>query len=120
MQDGTQAGGMRLILSCTGVLVDGVTSVTRERGRDRESPCVLPVLSAPRPCVPLVDVLRPRISTRGCPTVQWGCSYVLTWLAEKRLEPCTGANMAVGEAPLALKKHSWRCGMDAADVPLLP
>jgi hypothetical protein len=31
MQDGTQAGGMRLILSCTGVLVVGVTSVARER-----------------------------------------------------------------------------------------
>jgi hypothetical protein len=30
MQDGTQAGGMRLILSCTGVLVVGVTKVARE------------------------------------------------------------------------------------------
>jgi hypothetical protein len=30
MQDGTQAGGMRLKLSCTGVLVVGVTSVARE------------------------------------------------------------------------------------------
>jgi hypothetical protein len=28
-----------------------------------------------------------------------GCSYVLTWLAEKRIEPCTRANMAVGEVP---------------------
>jgi hypothetical protein len=27
---------MRLILSCTGVLVVGVTSVARERGRERE------------------------------------------------------------------------------------
>jgi hypothetical protein len=56
MQDGTQAGGMRLILSCTGVLVVGVTSVARERGRERErereSLCVLPVSSALRPCVP--------------------------------------------------------------------
>jgi hypothetical protein len=31
----------------------------------------------------------PFIDTRRCPAVQWGCSYVLTWLAEKRLEPCT-------------------------------
>jgi hypothetical protein len=31
MQDGTQ-GGMRLILSCTGVLVVAVTSIARERG----------------------------------------------------------------------------------------
>jgi hypothetical protein len=103
---------MRLILSCTGVLVVGVTSVARERGRERESPCVLPVSSAPRPCVPLVDVLRPRISTclrkaldipfyryKGMPSCTMGCSYVLTWLAEKRLEPCTGANVAVGEVP---------------------
>jgi hypothetical protein len=28
-----------------------------------------------------------------------GCSYVLTWLAEKRLEPYTRANVAVGEVP---------------------
>jgi hypothetical protein len=26
-----------------------------------------------------------------------GCSYVLSWLAEKRLESCTRANVAVGE-----------------------
>jgi hypothetical protein len=36
MQDGTQAGRMRLILSCTEVLVVGVTSVARERERERE------------------------------------------------------------------------------------
>jgi hypothetical protein len=33
------------------------------------------------------------------PSCTRGCSYVLTWLAEKRLEPCTRANMAVGEVP---------------------
>jgi hypothetical protein len=27
------------------------------------------------------------------------CSYVLSWLAEKRLEPCTRANVAVEEVP---------------------
>ena len=33
------------------------------------------------------------------PSCTMGCSYVLTWLAEKRLEPCTQANVAVGEVP---------------------
>jgi hypothetical protein len=28
-----------------------------------------------------------------------GCSYVLTWLAEKCLEPYTRVNVAVGEVP---------------------
>jgi hypothetical protein len=40
MQDGTQAGGgggVRVILSCTRVLIVGVTSVARER--ERESLC---------------------------------------------------------------------------------
>jgi hypothetical protein len=33
------------------------------------------------------------------PSCTRGCSYVLSWLAEKRLEPCTRANVAIGEAP---------------------
>jgi hypothetical protein len=33
------------------------------------------------------------------PSCTMGCSYVLTWLAKKRLEPCTRANVAVGEVP---------------------
>jgi hypothetical protein len=33
------------------------------------------------------------------PSYTMGCSYVLMWLAEKRLEPCRRANMAVREAP---------------------
>jgi hypothetical protein len=51
---------MRLMFSRTGVLVVGVTSVTRgsegesERGRERESPCMLPVSSA----LPVHDVQR--------------------------------------------------------------
>jgi hypothetical protein len=49
MQDGTQAGGMRLILPCTGVLVVGVTSVVRERGREREFDLVVRCLSWPPP-----------------------------------------------------------------------
>jgi hypothetical protein len=31
------------------------------------------------------------------PSCTMGCSYVLSWLVEKRLEPCTRANVAVGE-----------------------
>jgi hypothetical protein len=49
---------MRLILSCTGVLIVGVTSVVRERGRERErervSACVCLCLN--------VNVLRQRVS----------------------------------------------------------
>jgi hypothetical protein len=33
------------------------------------------------------------------PSCTMGGSYVLTWLVEKRLEPCTRANVAVGEVP---------------------
>jgi hypothetical protein len=33
------------------------------------------------------------------PTQMYTYSYVLTWLAEKRLEPCIRANVAVGEVP---------------------
>jgi hypothetical protein len=48
------------MLSCTGVLVVGVTSVARERGRERErereSPCV-------RPSLPISSVPPPTMST---------------------------------------------------------
>jgi hypothetical protein len=33
------------------------------------------------------------------PSYTRGCSYVLSWLVEKRLEPCTRASVAVGEVP---------------------
>jgi hypothetical protein len=114
---------MRLILSCTWVLVVGVTSVARERGRERERErvCALPVSSAPRPCVPPLSTscvnvnvsqrepereppLRkaldiPFYRYKEMPSCTLGCSYVLMWLAEKRLEPCKRANVIVGEAP---------------------
>jgi hypothetical protein len=70
--------------------------------------CVCLSLLCLRCCVPVVPVRRrilgrpwtsPFIDTRRCPAVQWGCSYELTWLAGKCLEPCTGTNVAVGEAP---------------------
>jgi hypothetical protein len=118
------------MLSRTGVLVVGITSVARgsegESERERESLCVPPVSSAP----PVLDVQRcqycnvcprrptcvhdvQRVSTtclrkaldipfhryKEMPSCTRGCSYVLLWLAEKRLEPCRRANVAVGEAP---------------------
>jgi hypothetical protein len=87
-------GKMRLMLSCTGVLVVGVTSVARERGRERErereaplstclrvstwistavsrrAPCVLPQRERP----PLLGRpwTSPFIDVRRCPVVQWG------------------------------------------------
>jgi hypothetical protein len=107
------------MLSCTGVLVVGVTSVAREREREREFGLEVSELASTASlllCLPLLACLRPLfcpsvraslgrpwaspfIDARRRPTVQWGCSYVLTWLAEKCLEPCTGTNVAVGEVP---------------------
>jgi hypothetical protein len=76
----------------------------------------LPISSAPRPCVPPMSTscvnVSQRVSTclrkaldipfyryKEMPSCTIGCSYVLTWLAEKRLEPRTCANVAVGEVP---------------------
>jgi hypothetical protein len=103
------------MLSCTGVLVVGVTSVARERGREREigrvPVCVYLCLSRLPLCQCLcVNVPPPLLLLRKAldipfyrykemPSCTMGCSYVLTWLAEKRLEPCTRANVAVKEVP---------------------
>jgi hypothetical protein len=83
----------------------------------------LPISSAPPPSMstcPVVHVCpRERVPTCLCvnlppsrkaldipfyrykemPSCTMGCSYVLKWLAEERLEPCTRANVAVGEVP---------------------
>jgi hypothetical protein len=85
----------------------------RERERERESPCV----SLSQCVSPVHDV---NVSSRGreplfpsfrkaldipfyrykeMPSCTMGCSCVLTWLAGKRLEPCTRANVAIGEVP---------------------
>jgi hypothetical protein len=71
---------MRLMLSCTGVLVVGVTSVARERGRERERErvlaCVRLSLSRlPRPsclnvCVPLCERQRVSACTYDRPFVR--------------------------------------------------
>jgi hypothetical protein len=110
---------MRLMLSRTGVLVVGVTSVVREQGRERvgerESPCVSPRLPPMSHVVSVATSVHDvqRVSTtclrkaldipfyryKEMPICTRGCSYVLSWLAEKRLEPCTRANVPVGEVP---------------------
>jgi hypothetical protein len=105
---------MWLMLSRTGVLVVGVTSVMRgsegESEGERESPCVSlsqcqRIVSACLPVCPrhppflrkALDI--PFYRYKEMPSCTMGCSCVLTWLAGKRLEPCTRANVAVGEVP---------------------
>jgi hypothetical protein len=109
---------MRLMLSCTGVLVVGVTSVARgsegesERERERESLRAACLVCPACPRRPTLSVLQrlpmtclrkamdiPFYRYKEMPSCTRGCSYVLSWLAEKRLEPCTRANVAVGEVP---------------------
>jgi hypothetical protein len=45
---------------------------------------------------------------------------VLTWLAEKCLEPCTRANVAVGEVLEPGRSVADRVDWGPADVSLLP
>jgi hypothetical protein len=120
------SGGMSLVLSCTGVLVVGVTSLARERGREgassgeRERERVWPLLVFSRPFAvrtyarmfvcpshcPLFRPFRPPspvgpwtppfIDVRRCPAVQWGVAGSLTWLTEECSEPCIDNNVAAG------------------------
>jgi hypothetical protein len=100
---------MRLMLSCTGVLVVGVTSVARGRGREREreshvvNVSVSPRAPAPTSTSPLRKALDiPFYRCKEMSSCTMGCSYALrgwhgsalspvhelTWLSEKCLEPC--------------------------------
>jgi hypothetical protein len=117
------SGGMSLVLSCTRVLVVGVTSLARERGRERERerarergsgpcssspvpfPCVrMLVCSYVCPSVPLSFFSSPSHGAldtpfyrrKEMPSCTMGCSWELTWLAGKCPEPCIGNNVAVG------------------------
>jgi hypothetical protein len=122
---------MRLMLSCIGVLVVGVKSVARERGRGfgpevrclswppprlSYSVCLCPPFFLP-PGKPWTS---PFIDTRRCPAVQWRRSYGLTWLAKKCLEPCTRANVSVGEALEPRRNVADDAARGPADVSLLP
>jgi hypothetical protein len=107
---------MRLILSCTGVLVVGLqASRESEDESERERESLRASVSACLVCpASLRSPYSQRLNVSTClrkaldipfyrytemPSCTMGCSYVLTWLAEKRLEPCTCANVAVGEVP---------------------
>ena len=83
---------MRLILSCTGVLVVGVTSVVRERGFSLE----VSRLSKPSLCFLSLSASFSLGKALDIPFYRykemiqlyiWGCSYVLTCPAEKYLSP---------------------------------
>jgi hypothetical protein len=101
------------MLSRTGVLLVGVTSVARgsEGESERESPCLNVNVWCQRVSLSVPGVQRvsatclrkaldiPFYRHKEMPSCIMGCSYVLTWLAKKRLEPCTRAIVAVGEVP---------------------
>jgi hypothetical protein len=57
------------------------------------------VLSPPFPFFPREALDIPFYRYKEMPSCTMGCSYVLTWLADERLEPCTRANVAVREVP---------------------
>jgi hypothetical protein len=104
------------MLSRTGVLVVGVTSVARgskgEDERERESLRAAGLVCPACPRRPTLSVLQcvsatclrkaldiPFYRYKEMPSCTMGCSCELTWPLEKRLEPCTRANVAVGGVP---------------------
>jgi hypothetical protein len=129
MQDGTQEGNEDYVILHRGARSRGYKRRERERERERvwssgEVPelasaaslllCLPPLVPfSLRPSVSSMSLLlraccpralgrpwtSPFLDTRRWPSCIMGCSYVLTWLAEKCLEPCTCANVAVGEVP---------------------
>jgi hypothetical protein len=104
MQDGTQEGNVAYVISHRGACSRGYKRRARERGRERPMLSVLSHLPTTSNVCPRRALGRPWtspfIDTRRCPaSYTRGCSYVLLWLAEKRLEPCRRANVAVGEVP---------------------
>jgi hypothetical protein len=142
MQDGTQEGNVAYVISHWGARSRGYKRRAWERGRERErereSLCVLPVSSAP----PVLDVQRcqccnvcprralgrpltsPFIDTRRCPAVQGGVAmcyrgwrrsalspvHELTWPSEKCLEPCRST--AIGAAWILLTLSCFRRGFE--------
>jgi hypothetical protein len=115
MQDGTQEGNEAYVISHQGARSRGYKRREGARARASEGerervPACLPVC----PRRPTLSVLQRLSPTSTClrkaldiPFYRYkemlnctmGCSYVLMWLAEKRLEPCRRANVAVREAP---------------------
>jgi hypothetical protein len=109
MQDGTQEGNVAYVISHRGACSRGYKRRARERGRERPTLSVLrrlPTASnvCPRRERVSVTCLRkaldiPFYRYKEMPSCTMGCSYMLSWPAEKRLEPCRRAIVAVGEAP---------------------
>jgi hypothetical protein len=114
MQDGTQEGNVAYVISHRGARSRGYKRRARERGRERgrerESSYVslsqsqrivstcLPVCPRRPPFLrKALDI--PFYRYKEMPSCIMGCSCVLTWLVGKRLEPCTRANVVVGEVP---------------------
>jgi hypothetical protein len=78
--------GMRLILSCTEVLIVGLQA-SRERVWPWSEPSELASFaSLLRPLGKALDILFYRYKEM-IQLYIWGCSYVLTWQAEKCLSP---------------------------------
>jgi hypothetical protein len=115
IQDRTQAENVAYVISHRGACSRGYKRRARERGRERPTLSVLPRLPTASNVCPrraTLSVLQ-RVSAtclrkaldipfyryKEMPSCTRGCSYVLSWLAEKRLEPYTRASVAVGEVP---------------------
>jgi hypothetical protein len=85
MQDGTQEGNVACVISHRGA---------RSRGYKRLAWCVVCSTTCLRKALDI-----PFYRYKEIPSCTMGCSCELTWSSEKRLEPCTRANVAVGEVP---------------------
>jgi hypothetical protein len=119
---------MRLMLSRTGVLVVGVTSVARgsegENERERESLRAACLVCPACPRCPTLSLLQ-RVSAtclrkaldipfyryKEMPSCTMGCCCEITWSSEKCLEPCR--RTAVGAAWILLTLSCFRRGLRA-------
>jgi hypothetical protein len=114
IQDRTQDGNVAYVISHQDARSRGYKRRTWERGREREreslrAACLVCPACPRRPTLSVLQRLPTTClrKTLNIPFYRYkemfsctrGCSYVLSWLAEKRLEPCTRANVAVRELP---------------------
>jgi hypothetical protein len=111
MQDGTQKINVAYVISHQSAYSRGYKRRARERGREREGERERESLLSQR--LSSTSPLWQRVSATclrkalDIPFYRYkemlscimGCSCELTWSSEKRLEPCTRANVAVGEVP---------------------
>jgi hypothetical protein len=108
----TQEGNVAYVISHRGACSRGYKRRARERGRERPTLSVLPRLPTASNVCPRCRVVccvfhhvpsegpgHPFYRHKEMPSCTMGCSCELTWPSEKRLEPCTRANVAVGEVP---------------------